>query len=869
MNDKTKRRSLGLALALFLFSIYLLTYRGGFHSVDEVSIFAVTESLVKFGQVNTNQIAWTQWTTSQAEAQGFFGADGQVYSKKGLALSLAQAPLYGLALLTPGLGMLQTVSLLNAFVTAATGLLVLMFLDRLGFRPSTSLVTALIYGLATIAWVYAKYLFSEPLAGLLLLLAAYMLFTFRREGGLRHLFIAGLAAGFAVLTRANNLFLLPVFGLYLLWILFDSSRRGSTRPMTMSNEQLTMNNEQPSSLPAFQTTISNQQPSNPPVLQPSSPPIFQPSILPAFLFPLLTFAAALTIPGLLLLIYNAARSGHPWQTGYDLTLFSPNLLLGLYKLLFSPLRGLFVYTPLLLLSLPGWWRLRRRYPAESWLFAGLAGVTVILFSAWSSGEGLSWGSRFLVPVVPFLTLCLAPLVDNDLLPLNDDQTLFIRYLKRLTFLVLLSLSLFIQFLGVTINPWVYLSQIQAEFGGEFFLENTAALYDFRYSQIAGQLLNFAVEHSDLAWWQPEGVDGLAFGVGLAFTVLAAGWLWIHLNGPGARRSPPRGVRGVTAYFLKADKSGLQRQLPLPLRSSASLLSLMALLVPYTLLARYYHTDPQFGPVDDAYTRALQTAAAASPGRSILTVAQHHYHLPMNRFKERLPLIGFAQQRWPPPDTAWPLLTAASLSPDQWLVTVGFPPAAPDNAAERWLALNAFKVSDEWLPDDVRLVHFTAAQPASRRPLEVTLGNAFRLADITLPTAIEPGRPLPVEFRWQALASSAVDYTVFLQLLNPDGGLVAQQDSSPNGGYSPTTGWTPGQTVISRHALGLPADLPPGDYRLITGLYNPATGQRLATGEGTDFVELGRVSVHSKRLSVISGLNPHPSSPTGESKAAEN
>ena len=97
VSSKNTRRRLALALGLFLFSVYLFTYRGGFHSVDEVSIFAVTESLAKFGRFNTDQIAWTQWTTSQAEAQGFFGVGGHVYSKKGLALSLAQAPLYWLA----------------------------------------------------------------------------------------------------------------------------------------------------------------------------------------------------------------------------------------------------------------------------------------------------------------------------------------------------------------------------------------------------------------------------------------------------------------------------------------------------------------------------------------------------------------------------------------------------------------------------------------------------------------------------------------------------------------------------------------------------------------------------------------------------
>ena len=124
MTDKTNRvkrnrRMLALSVGLFLFAVCLLAYRGGFHSVDEVAIYAVTENLAKFGKFNIDQIAWIQWTTTQAEAQGFFGVDGHVYSKKGLALSLAQTPLYWLALILPGIGMLQTVSLLNAIITAS------------------------------------------------------------------------------------------------------------------------------------------------------------------------------------------------------------------------------------------------------------------------------------------------------------------------------------------------------------------------------------------------------------------------------------------------------------------------------------------------------------------------------------------------------------------------------------------------------------------------------------------------------------------------------------------------------------------------------------------------------------------------------
>jgi hypothetical protein len=807
--EKYKCRALGLSIGLFLLAIYLLTYRGGFHSVDEVSIFAVTESLVKFGRFNTDQIAWTQWTTSQAEAQGFFGRDEHVYSKKGLALSLAQAPLYWLALYLPGIGMLQTVSLLNSFIIAATGLLIFMAGQRLGFSNLTAALVSLIFGLATIAFVYAKYLFSEPLAGFLLLLAAYMLFVYRQEGGLRHVAIAGLAAGFAVLTRANNLFLLPVFAFYLLWIVVEEAKNRSSEG---ARGQV---------LP-------------------------RPRLLASSLLPFVIFGLTIAFAGAILMAYNALRSGNPFQTGYDLTLFSPNILLGLYKLLLSPLRGFFIYSPILILSLPGWWLFRKTHSAEAWLFAALAGVTIALFSAWSSGEGLSWGSRFLVPVVPFFAVALGPIVEQVVGSRGESSKVAVRmehapernlpwerithHASRLTFYALLLLSLLIQLLGVAINPWVFLGQLQAEFGGEFFLENTAALYDFRYSQIAGQVRAWSLQNSDLAWWQPWGFDGLAFGLSLTLVLLSGWLLWQQIK---------QGSRGLPARSARRGEQGSIISLSLSLS--------LCLALTYLLLTRYFTTDRQFGPPADPYTRALNTVAAqASPADQIITVAPYHYHVPMNRFKTRLPLTGLAQQAWPPPDTALPLLQNALTGPNAWLVTVGVPPAAPDNAAERWLALNAFTAGNDWF-DDVRLVRFGAQAPTVTRPVNVTLGDELLLLEVKLNESFQPGQTLPVEFVWQPLQRLQADYNLFLQLLAADGSLLAQHDSPPNGGYTPTSTWQPGQPVIDHHALAIPLDLPTGDYRLIAGLYNPATGHRLAVDQKRDFVELGQVTLNVERF----------------------
>lgn len=777
-------------MGLFLFAVYLLTYRGGFHSVDEVSMFAVTESLVKFGQFNTDQIAWTQWTTSQSEAQGFFGAGGHVYSKKGLALSLAQAPLYWLALIVPGLGMLQTVSLLNAIVTAATGTVLFAYARRLGFERRTALAGTLIFGLATIAWVYSKYLFSEPLAALLLLLAAYWLLGYRQQAQLWRPAGAGLAAGLAVLARANNLLLVPVFGLYLLAALATPPAGAPPRPSWLYFR-----------LNWRQTIV-----------------------------PLLVFGLALAACGALLAWYNLVRAGSATETGYDLTLFSANVLLGLYKLLFSPLRGLFVYSPVLFLALPGWRALRRSRAGEAWLIAGLVGVTVALFSVWSSGEGLSWGSRFLVPVAPFAVIALLPVVARTLgagagRPGAGSAAV----------VALAGLSGLIQVLGVAINPWVFLARLQAGFGGEFFLEKTAALYDFRYSQIAGQLQNWSVQNSDLAWWQPGRFEGpvLLACLGLAAFIAAPRRVW-----PGSSRG----------------RAGGTRRLPW---SRPVLVTSLAAAVALFALWRYNQIDPQFGPPGDPYSRALATVEAlAAPDDRVLSVAWRHYHLPMNRFKAARPIIGFARSVEPLPPSAGPLLAEAGRGENVWLITQGLSPADPDNPAEAWLAEHAFKAGDVWLADDAglnfRLARYGALPPAVEQRWGATFGDLVELAAVRLAREIRAGQVLPVELTWQSRRPPARDLVVFLHLLAPDGSLAAQYDGPPAGGYRPATGWGPGEVVVDRRGVALPADLPPGEYRLIAGLYDAANGARLALDGGHDFVELGPVRVSAPAGGAPSG-----------------
>jgi hypothetical protein len=105
----------------------------------------------------------------------------------------------------------------------------------------------------------------------------------------------------------------------------------------------------------------------------------------------------------------------------------------------------------------------------------------------------------------------------------------------------------------------------------------------------------------------------------------------------------------------------------------------------------------------------------------------------------------------------------------------------------------------------------------------------------------------VRLNWQSLAPFDRGQTVFVQVLAPGPRLVAQQDAPPLGGKLPTTFWLPGDGIADEYVVPLPADLPPGEYDVAVGMYDPASGTRLGVDQAgcgrTDYVLLpGRLTV---------------------------
>ena len=148
----------------------------------------------------------------------------------------------------------------------------------------------------------------------------------------------------------------------------------------------------------------------------------------------------------------------------------------------------------------------------------------------------------------------------------------------------------------------------------------------------------------------------------------------------------------------------------------------------------------------------------------------------------------------------------------------------------------------------------APEPGSlraQRGADATLGGQIALRGFDLSSsAVRPGEELAVALYWQAVAAPAGDYTVFVQLLDEEGRLVAQSDAYPIEGRYPTSRWRAGEVVRDVHRVGVPPTVRGRALRLIAGMYRLETMERLAAVDGSgrpigDHVALGAVSVEGR------------------------
>jgi hypothetical protein len=117
-----------------------------------------------------------------------------------------------------------------------------------------------------------------------------------------------------------------------------------------------------------------------------------------------------------------------------------------------------------------------------------------------------------------------------------------------------------------------------------------------------------------------------------------------------------------------------------------------------------------------------------------------------------------------------------------------------------------------------------AEPPIKRVARFDDGFQLLGYGLALPEGgLYPGSTFEVTLYYRSEAQPAKDYTRFFHLYNPEFGLAAQADSTPQAGANPTGSWVPGETVIDTMTLQVAETATPADYRLFTGFYDPNAG----------------------------------------------
>jgi hypothetical protein len=483
-----------IVLFLFFFSIYGFTMAGRIQYGDEIEKYRVAQSIVDRGQFSFRPTAM----------RNNVGTGGQTYSIYELGQSIAEVPFYVLGKWLNSFAPLPDVNdrgdlvvgLMNPLVTALTVVLLFESCRWLGYPHRTSLALALVFGLATIAFPYAKGFTREPLLALFLLLSFYAVLRFQKTPRYRWLLIAGIALGALVFTKLIQGAAIPIILVYL-WVLIFQNEKSAAPNLRRIVGEMT-----------------------------------QASVI--LLLPFILFMGLQSL-------YALARFGTIYS-GIGGTKFNPidwilfllprsQPLTALAGLTVSPVKSLFLYSPPALLFLVAcyrWWRADRKMALLFLALVGAAFGTALARPDWDGGTW--WGPRYLVQITPFLILPLGIL---------ESARNPARRIWNLLLGTLLGFGWLVQMVGASGNARDY-------------LDITGNWITF-----AGQIdfLRHAALDSLIIYLSPQGfpLQVNPYGIVLLLIIVALGaWIIARWRHPSESASSPRSGLAVAAIILLAE-----------------------------------------------------------------------------------------------------------------------------------------------------------------------------------------------------------------------------------------------------------------------------------------------------------------------------
>jgi 4-amino-4-deoxy-L-arabinose transferase-like glycosyltransferase len=408
---------LHLAGALFavLAFVFLLTASGHIYIADGETAYQTTESLVERGTLALLpvELAGDAPRAVRNTATGIYGVTAPLHSVWGIPFYLIGRAVAGLyPPVFQGYFTRFFVVLLNSVAHALTCAFLYMLGRELGYRRRTSLLLAIVFAFATIAWPYSRTFYSDTMLTFWLVTATWALFVFQRTGQARWISVFGLCFSLGVLNKYIMFVAAPAFAIYWAWGWLrcpPGSSRGQWLKLTLRG----------------------------------------------LWWIIILFIGAL-------FILNVFRFGHPLETGYTggapaastaMRLETANPLLSLYGLFFSAGKGLLFYSPPVILALGGLLPLWRRRSHQVTLIVLLA-LVYPLFYSFTKAEwygGGNWGARHVMCITPYLILLLGAFLERH------DLRRIVRH-TAVTVLFIIGFWVQVSVLAVNYNRYLFSDQ---------------------------------------------------------------------------------------------------------------------------------------------------------------------------------------------------------------------------------------------------------------------------------------------------------------------------------------------------------------------------------------------------------------------------
>lgn len=420
----SKLKNFKFGFYLFFFLAFLLSFfvSGVIDSTDGFQYLAVARNIY-YGK---GPIAppYEYGTRENIHMSVITGKDGKTYSLTGLGFSLAYVPAIAITdLVYKYFGVSPpvhfplendwlislTASFTNIFFAAGLSVVLFLYFKELKIKTRNALLFTFISLFATNLFPYAKHSFAHMMFTFFLVLSFFFLKKYSSDRNKKiFMFFSGISYGIVIITY-NQTFSLSVIP-YILYYLFF------TKPKF--NKESLKNIIIDLFIFVLGTT---------------------PFLFTYFWFENLRSSAETNFGSAQFFIGRAGKS----------FLVPPSIFFeGVFGQLFSPGRSFFIYSPILLIPILFWSKIKKGIKPEVIVFASISFIYIIFYATQFSeapGQGItalwhgesSWGPRYLVPLIPFGILLTAKIYGF----LSKKQKLFI-------FLPLVIIGLYIELLGI-------------------------------------------------------------------------------------------------------------------------------------------------------------------------------------------------------------------------------------------------------------------------------------------------------------------------------------------------------------------------------------------------------------------------------------